>query len=76
MRVSEFWRAVTHEFGLVYGRALTRDLSLIEFSHRTAVEALEAGDDAKDVWIALCRATDIPPERWHGVGRLPGANRS
>ena len=75
MRSSEFWRAVTDEFGIVYGRAITRDLALVEFANRTALEALEAGDDAKDVWMALCRATDVPSSRWHGVGKLPGSSR-
>lgn len=75
MRLSEFWRAVTDEFGVVYGRAITRDLALVECSNRSAIEALAAGEDAKDVWIALCRATDVPRSRWYGVGTLPGSSR-
>lgn len=67
---------MTTEFGVVYGRAITRDLALVECSNRTAVEALEAGDDPKNVWMALCRATDVPAVRWHGVGKLPGNDRN
>lgn len=70
MRVSEFWKAVTDEFGDRYGRAVTRDLVLGEFD-RTAVDAIADGEDPGRVWVALCSATDVPKSRWHGVGRLP-----
>lgn len=71
MRVSEFWLAVTGEFGDSYGRILTRDLVLGEFGDLTAVQAIAAGKDTREVWFALCRATDVPKNRWHGVGQLP-----
>ena len=70
MRVSEFWKAVTDEFGDRYGRSVTRDLVLGEFD-RTAVDAIDGGEDPGRVWVALCAATDVPKSRWHGVGRLP-----
>lgn len=69
MRVSEFWRAVSEEFGAGYGRTVTTDIVLSEFD-RTAVQAIAAGLDTRDIWLALCRATDVPRERWHGVGQL------
>lgn len=72
MRVSEFWQAVTDEFGEAYGRSVTRDIVLGEFDS-TAVQAIAAGEDTRDVWTALCRATDVPKERWYGVGQLPRA---
>jgi hypothetical protein len=70
MRVSEFWNAVDAEFGAAYGRFVTRDLVLTEFGDRSAAEAVEAGDDVRQVWIALCAATDVPKSRWYGVGQL------
>ena len=71
MRVSEFWQAVVAEFGDAYGRFIVRDLVLVEFDNRTAEQAIAAGSSAREVWIALCRATDVPKARWHGVGKLP-----
>lgn len=68
MRLSEFRFAVTQEFGDAYGRALTRELALTEFGTRTADEALADGVPAGEVWTALCLATDVPRERWHGRG--------
>ncbi len=71
MRLSEFWQAVSDEFGASYGRLLTHDLVLREFGDLTAVEAISAGANPRDIWLALCAATDVPPSRWHGVGILP-----
>ncbi|MFP7833680.1 DUF3046 domain-containing protein [Marisediminicola sp. LYQ134] len=71
MRVSEFWQAVRDEFGEPYGQMVTRDLVLTEFGDRTSVQAIASGEDTRAVWIALCRASDVPKSRWHGVGQLP-----
>ncbi|MBC7723418.1 MAG: DUF3046 domain-containing protein [Burkholderiaceae bacterium] len=71
MRVSEFWQAVTDEFGDAYGRSVTRDLVLREVGDLTAVEAIAAGKDTRDIWFAVCAATDVPRHRWHGAGQLP-----
>lgn len=67
MRLREFRRAVVDEFG-DRGAVLTADLVLGELGGRTADEALAAGMDAETVWVALCRATDVPQHRRHGVG--------
>ncbi len=67
--MSEFWQAVSEEFGDAYGRTVTTDIVLSEFD-RTAVEAIAAGDNTRAVWVALCQATDVPRERWHGVGQI------
>ncbi|MDZ4046223.1 MAG: DUF3046 domain-containing protein [Rhodoglobus sp.] len=68
MRLSEFWLAVSDEFGAEYGRVLVNDLVLGEVGGVTAGEALRRGTDARSVWLALCAATDVPPERRYGVG--------
>lgn len=70
MRRSEFDRAVADEFGAAYGAVVTADLSLDALGGRTAAGALAAGADPREVWMALCAATDVPPERRYGVGRL------
>ncbi|MFN3707045.1 DUF3046 domain-containing protein [Microcella sp.] len=69
MKLSEFRRAVVDEFGDAYGRSLVRDLVLGDVGDRTAQQALDAGVAPRDVWLALCAATDVPRERWHGAGR-------
>lgn len=74
MRRSEFLRAVTVEFG-ARGPTLTHDLVLDALDGRTAIEALDAGVAPRDIWLALCEETDVPPERRYGAGRLEPRRR-
>jgi len=67
VKVSEFHRAVADEFG-AFGRVLVRDTVVVALGNRTPEAALEAGVPARDVWLALCAAQDVPRHRWHGVG--------
>ncbi|MCP2031940.1 hypothetical protein L1277_002038 [Okibacterium sp. HSC-33S16] len=71
MKLSEFKLALTTEFGGAYGRVLAHDLVLRELGGRTADEALAAGVQPRAVWLALCKESDVPHERWHGVGVRP-----
>lgn len=68
MRLSEFQLAVSDQFGEAYGRVLVNDLVLAKLGDRTAATALASGVPARDVWLALCAATDVPRSRWYGVG--------
>lgn len=67
MRASELQLAVDEEFGAL-GTVLMTDMTLRSLGGRTAAEALAAGVAARDVWRALCDATDVPIERRHGRG--------
>lgn len=69
MRRSEFDRAVSDEFG-PRGSSLVSDLVLSALSGRTAAQALDDGEPPRDVWLALCAETDVPPARRYGVGRM------
>ena len=69
MRVSEFWTAVSDEFGELYGRVLTSDLVLGAIGGLTAVQAIKAGVAPREIWLALCEASDVPEARRYGVGQ-------
>lgn len=69
MKHSEFARAVDTEFGAVAGQALVRELVLDVFNV-TAAEALKLGVRPREVWVALCRAMDVPESRIHGAGLI------
>jgi len=71
VRLSEFRAAVSDEFGSAYGGTLVRDLVLTELGDVTADQAISAGTSPRDVWIALCRASDVPADRWHGRRKPP-----
>lgn len=68
MTHSEFLIAVDDEFGSLQGRTIVRDLVLDELTQDTPQQALARGVSPRDVWIALCRAMNVPKERWHGAG--------
>ncbi|MEQ1736982.1 MAG: DUF3046 domain-containing protein [Rhodoglobus sp.] len=69
MRLSEFWLAVSDEFGADYGRVLTQDLVLGDIGGLTAQQGIDRGVSAREIWLALCVAMDVPQARRHGVGQ-------
>jgi hypothetical protein len=73
VKLSEFRLAVDEEFGDVNGRVLVNELVIDELGVRTAAAALADGVPTGEVWIALCKANDVPRERWHGRGRPSSA---
>lgn len=66
MRLSEFDVLVVAELGRVRGDAIVADHVLQRLSGRTAAAALEAGEEPREVWFALCEEFDVPPERRFG----------
>jgi hypothetical protein len=69
MKMSEFQRAVTDEFGRDYGQVLVRDFVIEELNAQTAEEALAGGESVRTVWFALCSAMDVPVRCWRGAGK-------
>lgn len=67
MRNREFWQLVDEVFGPTYGRSLARDLVMDALGGTTAVLALEAGDEPRTIWHALCDAMDVPDARRWGA---------
>jgi hypothetical protein len=75
MRLSEFNRAIEQEFGAAYGGQLVRELVILELGSRTAEQALAAGVPAREVWLALCAAMDVPESRRYGAGLVEPKKR-
>jgi len=69
VRLSEFWLAVSDEFGPEYGRVLTSDLVLGEIGGLTAQQGIAKGVAPREIWLALCEAMDVPANRRYGVGQ-------
>jgi hypothetical protein len=63
--VTEFWGRMHEQFGNVRGDSIARDQVLAELGGRTAREALEAGVEPREVWLAICRQLDVPVRRRH-----------
>ncbi len=66
MRLSQFNELMVDEFGQDQSNYLLQDLVLGELADRTSNQALADGEDPKDIWLAICRATGVPKSRWHG----------
>lgn len=47
-------------FGAAYARSYAADQVLATLSSRTVLQALEDGDDVKQVWRAVCDAEAAP----------------
>jgi hypothetical protein len=60
VRLTEFWRRMDAVFGPGYARSWAHDHVLGELGGRTVEQALAAGEDAKEVWRAVCRVADVP----------------
>lgn len=52
-------------FGAGYARSVASDLTMSALGGRSAQDALDAGVPPREVWEALCDATDQPDSvRW------------
>lgn len=71
VRLSDFWRNMENEFGPRYSHVLADSMALSELDSMTASVALNKGVKPKQVWEALCRAQEVPAERWLGVDIEP-----
>ena len=60
MRLTDFWARMGTVFGEAYARSFASDFVLAELGGRTVVQALDAGEDAKVVWRAVCEAMEVP----------------
>ena len=54
------------EFGESYSEILRRDLHLQELNDKTPNEALSEGENPKVIWLAICKAQQLPKSRWVG----------
>jgi hypothetical protein len=63
MRHTVFRHRMAEEFGEVRSEMLAEDHVLSSLGGRTANQALEDGMQPKQVWLTICEAFEVPPER-------------
>ena len=71
VKISDFWRNMENEFGPRYSRVLAYSRALTDIGSLTAAQALDRGIKPRQIGEALCRAQDVPAERWLGVDIEP-----
>jgi hypothetical protein len=64
------------EFGGSYADTLAREHVVSGLGERTAAQALAAGIDPREVWLAVCADLQVPRERWLGLDDPRKAARS
>lgn len=57
------------EFGKAHSEVIIRDFALLELGDSTAATLLTKGEDPKQIWLAICRAQQVPKERWSGLDK-------
>lgn len=65
VRLTVFWERMYARFGDVYADSIARDLVVASLGGRSVVEALDAGVEPGEVWLAVCEALDVPVEQRH-----------
>lgn len=63
MRYSQFRELMDGEFGAARASSIARDHVLTALGGRTVEQALAAGIDTREIWLAVCTAYDVPPAR-------------
>jgi hypothetical protein len=75
MRLSKFHELLSDEFGAAFANVVLRDTRVTRLADQTPAEALAAGVDPSEVWLAICEHHQVPKVRWHGRPALkPSAN--
>jgi hypothetical protein len=66
VKLSRFYELVAEEFGTGFSQVVLNDTRLTEFSDLTPQELISKGEDVREIWFAICRAHQVPKERWQG----------
>lgn len=67
MRLTEFRGPMTAHFGPARASTVAADHVFSALGGRTADEALDAGEEPKAVWFAVCDDFDVPAALRHGL---------
>ena len=68
MRLSQFHELMADEFG-PQSQYLIQDLVLFELGDQTASQLLASGHEPREIWLAICKAQQVPKERWNGLDK-------
>ena len=63
VRLTYFRELMEGEFGAVRAASLSRDHVFAQLGGRTVEQALEAGVEPREVWLAVCEEYDVPVAR-------------
>lgn len=67
MRLTEFRGLMMAQFGPARAASVAADHVFAALGGRTADHALDAGEEPKRVWFAVCDDFDVPESLRHGL---------
>ena len=65
VRITDFWERMEARFGSAYASSVARDQVIGRLGDRTAQQALDAGEDVREVWLAVCEHFEVPVAERH-----------
>jgi hypothetical protein len=65
VRITDFWERMEARFGPAYAASVARDQVIGRLGDRTAAQALDAGEDVREVWLAVCEHFEVPVAERH-----------
>jgi hypothetical protein len=63
VRLTYFRELMEGEFGAPRAASVSHDHVFAQLGDRTVEQALEAGIEPREVWLAVCETYDVPPAR-------------
>jgi hypothetical protein len=60
VRLQEFWNRMREQFGSMRAESVARDHIFSSLGGRTAVDAIDAGEPVRKVWLAICEEFEVP----------------
>ncbi|GLZ55801.1 hypothetical protein Acsp07_54180 [Actinomycetospora sp. NBRC 106378] len=63
VRLTHFRQLMEDEFGAVRASSIARDHVFSALDGRTVEQALEEGEEPREVWRAVCAEFDVPATR-------------
>lgn len=66
MTLSRFYELLEDEFGAGFSNVVLNDTRLTNLKDLTPAQLIAQGYDTKELWLEICRAMEVPKERWYG----------
>ena len=71
MTLSRFYELVQDEFGEQFSEVILSDTRLDRLADQTPRQLIQAGEDPRVIWLAICQQLNVPADRWQGRNKTP-----
>ena len=71
MTLSRFFELVQDEFGEQLAEVILSDTRLDHLADQTPRQLIQAGEDPKTIWLAICDQLSVPADSRQGKNKSP-----